>query len=1317
VAAINLFSIFVRIALDSQEFERGINQATEKGRGFAKVISGTAKFVIGAATTMGIAITTVGFASARAGRDVDASMGGIRAQTKMTAEDAELLRKEWHRWSKDGGPDIREIAAAYADVAIANHSVEDALALTSAAILHSEAKGTSLAASLDFLSSYFLKTGKSASYGEKYVDLFAVASQNTQIGLSSLQNYLFRMTPAFQQFGAASESNIAILSHMYSVGIQGANLYSGMGTIMMDFATAGDISAAAINRFNVITEDANGNLLSNEEILFNTAKAMHAYSDQIEVARFVTGNMNQTQQAAWFEFMRQAEVIQNEVIPSFDQYGVAAEMAAKRIDPVQRGINSIQGAFTYLKDTVWDFIRVPVGEAFEGIANKMSGLATTFAPLLGDAVGGLVGILTGAEGASDSFAEAVGNIAEKINEVLPRFVGVGAEILLNLINGIVMALPTLIDGVMKIIPTILEAIMSMLPELFQAGIDALLAFVNGISAALPELIPIAIEATLQLVQGLIDSLPMVLDAALLLIEGLAQGLLGAMPVLIAALPYIIVGIVDFLSSSIPMIVDTGITLFMALIEAMPEIIGGIIDAIPQIITGIIDTLMNSVPALAKAGLRLLVAIVHDIPIAIGEAIIAIAGLVMSMIRSLIDELPRFIQAGRDLIQGIISGMAGKASAAVDAARNVAQRIWNGIRDFFRFGSSPSKMEEVGNRIGADLAGGISDGVTDAKSDTIITIADLANAAMNAAGSTLEQYLGIGYNKIVNMANGIQRGSGHAINAAKNVANAIDGVLGYGTASARFEREVGAAIPTGTARGIRGASGQAVQAAEEMSKDTLSGARHWIEVYRLEAGFLITEELKMWEHLTTKYEWGTRERIEVDRNVARIRQQLLDDQDTAQREFMAKHEQLTDKKIAAEQRYTNQLERTTQAFFNQFRLFQGIGSPEEQRANAAEAAGQRITRIEEQLQQTRERRQQINERLAEEERRILDQEVVNTEQLQRVRQNATRDLERLAQDEMRIREELTQANEAHGEAEIYASKSQGELMIANAREQLEKARDFAYNLAALAAQGIDDMMLGQKTREQIAVMASMTEEELQELAQIWDEGMTLASELAINELQELREETTLEVQGLMHDLEALSAGYGADAGKDWVSGVASAIRSNASQIQSAVGDSIGDTALPLLGFAPIGGLGQQVEMFTETFEEIHENVTTALDNMSRVAYGIIRRMTSAMHSRLVLDGRQIGRNFFEALGQGLIDIEASLLSRAWATADAIRDAFNNNRSSFNAWGASASVGMSETIKSGDTYITHNYNISGDSQAGRTAHAIYKRQQRADWGYSG
>ena len=151
------------------------------------------------------------------------------------------------------------------------------------------------------------------------------------------------------------------------------------------------------------------------------------------------------------------------------------------------------------------------------------------------------------------------------------------------------------------------------------------------------------------------------------------------------------------------------------------------------------------------------------------------------------------------------------------------------------------------------------------------------------------------------------------------------------------------------------------------------------------------------------------------------------------------------------------------------------------------------------------------------------------------------------------------------------------------------------------------------------------------------------------------------------------------------------------------------------------LEPQVEMFELSFLEISAIVIRTLDNMSRKAIQVIRAMTAKMDAILNSDGFRIGRNFFRALGDGLIAEESALLSRASWVADAIRAAFANPFgnpawaavNAANSWGANHSGFdvASMPMAASNVNITQNFYGVREKE---TAYQAYRAAQRVAWG---
>jgi len=379
VDIIELFSVFARIGANTSEFEQGIAQAEGRGKGFA---AGMGKAVAAGAAVIGTALVAVGSAAIAVGTDYDSAMNKIQSRTGMTGDDVEKLGMAFRDMGLDGVFSAQEIANAYSYVAVTGQDATHAIGIMESAMTMAQATGNDLGSTAYFLGNYLLKVGKDASYADKYINLFTQGIANTGISLNDMQNYMFRMTPAFEQFGASSETNVAIMTRLYQAGIRGAALYSGMGTIMMEFGTNSEMTAEMLSRFNVSMTHANGTAKTNEELMFEVAQAMSEYSDQTAMAQFVTENMNQAQQQAWFEFMNLAQEIQNEVIPSFydatsalGEYGIAAQMAENNTLSFNQSMGMIQNSGADMLKTLWGIIETPVSNVLATAAETMRDLA------------------------------------------------------------------------------------------------------------------------------------------------------------------------------------------------------------------------------------------------------------------------------------------------------------------------------------------------------------------------------------------------------------------------------------------------------------------------------------------------------------------------------------------------------------------------------------------------------------------------------------------------------------------------------------------------------------------------------------------------------------------------------------------------------------------------------------------------------------------------------------------------------------------------------------------------------------------------------
>ena len=358
-------------------------------------------------------------------------------------------------------------------------------------------------------------------------------------------------------------------------------------------------------------------------------------------------------------------------------------------------------------------------------------------------------------------------LLEAIADLLPLLLDTITELFSQLLNTILTLLPQLIPAAVEAVMTIVQALVSNLPLLVNAAVQLVMSLVQGIATALPELIPAAVQAVVAIVEGLLSNLPLVLDAALQLIMGLAEGLLAAIPILIEALPEIIMSIINFILGAIPQIIETGIKLLTSLVGALPQIITAVIKAIPEIIDGLINAVISSIPLIIQAGIDLLISLIQALPQIITTIVKAIPKIISGIVNAIIGNIDKIIMAGVELFTSLIENL-------------------------------PTIIVEIVKAVPLIIAG-----------------------IIEAFGSLIGEMIGIGGNIVKGLWEGIQQLAGWLWDKVSDWINSIwDGICDFfGIHSPSDEMAwVGEMLVKGLAGSIDDNGGQAVKAAEAMSKD-------------------------------------------------------------------------------------------------------------------------------------------------------------------------------------------------------------------------------------------------------------------------------------------------------------------------------------------------------------------------------------------------------------------------------------------------------------------------------------------------------------------
>lgn len=402
--------------------------------------------------------------------------------------------------------------------------------------------------------------------------------------------------------------------------------------------------------------------------------------------------------------------------------------AAKKYREVNGDIIDAQKATASLNSAMAELgaIAEPIVTKLKQLAADLLQQITPFVELIGN---GLVGALTGAEGAAQQFTDGLLGMVtfaiQKLTEMLPTFINFAFQMIANIATGIAQALPTLVPSLVQLVTDIVQVLIDNIPLLIDAALQLVTGLAQGIINAIPVLVAALPTLITSLIDGLLSAIPQIIQAGIDLLTSLITALPEIIATIVAAIPEIINGIITALLENIPLIIQAGIDLLVALIQALPQIITTIVQAIPQIISGIVNALVQNIPQIIQAGVQLFVALIQNLPTIIVEIVKAVPQIVSGIVSAFGSLVGEVVNAGANLLHGLWEGISSAASWLWDKVTGWASSLVDGIKGFFGIHSPSTVFAEIGTNMGEGVGVGFGESMDGVSADM--------TAAMGGAG--------------------------------------------------------------------------------------------------------------------------------------------------------------------------------------------------------------------------------------------------------------------------------------------------------------------------------------------------------------------------------------------------------------------------------------------------------------------------------------------------------------------------------------------------------------------------------------------------------
>ena len=329
--------------------------------------------------------------------------------------------------------------------------------------------------------------------------------------------------------------------------------------------------------------------------------------------------------------------------------------------------------------------------------------------------------------------------------------------------------------------------------------EAVIILVKVILDSLPPILENVRGILTQILSLVGEFAPQIIETVLTVVDGLITSLAEHMPSLASSVVSILLTILHTIDDNIEEIASTGASIVVGLLEGiaskLPDIIQAAFDVILAFITGLGEAIKNNAKALREA----INTLVSDILDAICEFL------------GIHSPSTKFKEIAGNMIDGLIEGFKDFVGGAVDAIKDVMEKIIDKVKSFF------SKIKKKGG----EIIGKIVEGVTSSASNLYQNVSSVISTVVSNIKKKLKSFFTKGKEIVTNIIDGISNVAQDLWDAFTDlISDAMETVKGFFSDFA----EIGGYLIDGLIDGIKGAAQDAVDAAKGLGKDIIDSVK-------------------------------------------------------------------------------------------------------------------------------------------------------------------------------------------------------------------------------------------------------------------------------------------------------------------------------------------------------------------------------------------------------------------------------------------------------------------------------------------------------------
>ncbi len=372
----NLFNLKAVLAMDSTDYDRGIDTAEKK--------VGSLKSTI---TKLGIgtAVAGIGKAAIGVGQDFEAGMSQVAATMGISSDAVRRNEGDFKLLSdaaKEAGSSTQFSATQSAEalnyLALAGNDAQTSVSLLPTVLNAAAAGGLDLGYASDLITDSMSALGLETKDTTTFVDQLTKTSQKSNTSMGQLGEAILTVGGTAKKLKGGTVELTTALGILADEGTKGSEAGTALRNIILSLAAPTDTAAKELKKLGVSAYDTNGNFRSLDDIFIDLHKSTNNLSESAKNQAF-TKIFNKTDLKAVETMIANCGGRFDELSGAIEDSAGAAEETAKTMNMNLKGaITTLNSALEGMGIAIYEKFKGPLTEAVNGAATAIQKLIKAF---------------------------------------------------------------------------------------------------------------------------------------------------------------------------------------------------------------------------------------------------------------------------------------------------------------------------------------------------------------------------------------------------------------------------------------------------------------------------------------------------------------------------------------------------------------------------------------------------------------------------------------------------------------------------------------------------------------------------------------------------------------------------------------------------------------------------------------------------------------------------------------------------------------------------------------------------------------------------